>query len=420
MPDFVDRFDGALTSTAIKTPVRVATTANIILSGLQTVDGVVLVADDRVLVKDQTEETENGIYTAASTAWSRAPDFDGNRDIVKGTLVRVVAGTLYADSYWVVTADNPIVIDTDDITFAQSNSQLAGVSAFMQTVLDDANASTARATLGAYASTGGTITGNVSIDGLMGIGILTTPRARLDIQQSSTGGTPNGNSTLILERNNANVLQMLSPDNNSCSVYFGDATSASVGRITYNHSDDSQAFWVNGAEAARISSTGAFMVGRTNSSSAANDSGVIVAGSGVIVTALDGTSAQSHIVIVNNAAVSAATVGSISSNGSATAFNTSSDERLKEGLTEFDSGDIIDRINIGRFTWKLDGTNGYGVYAQQAYEVFPEAVTPGDTELSPGDEGFVPWTVDYSKLVPLLMMEIKHLRRRVEKLENVL
>jgi len=57
-----ERLAGVMASLAGKAPVRVGTTANITLSAAQTIDGVAVVADDRVLVKDQTDGTENGIY----------------------------------------------------------------------------------------------------------------------------------------------------------------------------------------------------------------------------------------------------------------------------------------------------------------------------------------------------------------------
>ena len=62
---------------AIKTPVRVATTANITLSGTQTIEGVTVAADDRVLAKDQTTGSQNGVYKVSTGSWTRATDFDG-------------------------------------------------------------------------------------------------------------------------------------------------------------------------------------------------------------------------------------------------------------------------------------------------------------------------------------------------------
>jgi hypothetical protein len=115
----VDRLQGSLSSVAIKAPVRVATTANITLSGLQTIDGVVVAADDRVLVKDQTDATENGIYVVSSSAWSRATDFNGSRDAVKGTQVVANEGSTQTDYRFKVNTDDPVAIGTDEIEFEQ-------------------------------------------------------------------------------------------------------------------------------------------------------------------------------------------------------------------------------------------------------------------------------------------------------------
>lgn len=143
-----DRLSGVNASLAIKSPCVVASTADLTLSGTQTIDGVAVVADDRVLVKDQSTTTENGIYVVASGSWTRALDFDGTRDVVTGTLVAVVSGTTNADTFWRVSSTGDITIDTDAITFEASNTSLAGVSAFGASLIDDTTAAIARATLG--------------------------------------------------------------------------------------------------------------------------------------------------------------------------------------------------------------------------------------------------------------------------------
>lgn len=112
----VDRINGLTGDLAIKTPVRVATTANITLSGLQTIDGVSLAAGDRVLVKNQTDAVDNGIWTASTSSWSRALDFDGSYDCVQGTLVSVTSGTVNEQTVWQLTTANP-VIGTSSLTF---------------------------------------------------------------------------------------------------------------------------------------------------------------------------------------------------------------------------------------------------------------------------------------------------------------
>ncbi len=103
---------------AIKAPVRAATTgANITLSGLQTLDGVSLAAGDRVLVKDQTDQTTNGLYNAATGPWTRTIDAANNSQLTQGTMVMVTQGTLNAFTMWVLTAAAPIVLGTTNLTF---------------------------------------------------------------------------------------------------------------------------------------------------------------------------------------------------------------------------------------------------------------------------------------------------------------
>lgn len=119
MTTTVDRITGVGGNLGIKAPVRAATTANITLSGTQTIDGVAIVADDRVLVKNQTTGADNGIYVAATSAWTRAADFDGNRDIVTGTVVSVNSGTTNAGILYSVSTTGTIIIGTTSLSFAQ-------------------------------------------------------------------------------------------------------------------------------------------------------------------------------------------------------------------------------------------------------------------------------------------------------------
>jgi Chaperone of endosialidase len=115
-------------------------------------------------------------------------------------------------------------------------------------------------------------------------------------------------------------------------------------------------------------------------------------------------------MIFNNAAGSG--VGSISNTSTTTGYNTSSDARLKKDLQPFDAGPILDATNVYDFEWiSAPGERAHGVIAQEALEVFPEAVTHDDWSDTYG--------VDYSKFVPLLLQEIKALRARVAALETV-
>jgi len=106
--------------------------------------------------------------------------------------------------------------------------------------------------------------------------------------------------------------------------------------------------------------------------------------------------------------------GSIKTDGSATAYNTSSDRRLKENIMPAnDAGSVIDSIEIVQHDWKDGGHVRYGMIAQDLHQVAPEAVSAGDD----GEEIQSTWGVDYSKLVPMLVKEIQSLRSRVAALE---
>ncbi|MCK5446340.1 MAG: hypothetical protein KAI73_12005, partial [Rhodospirillaceae bacterium] len=113
-----DRIDGLVTSQAIKAPVKAATTENIALSAAQTIDGISVVAGDRVLVKDQTTGTEDGIYLVQTGTWSRAKDWDGARDSTQGTLITIKQGTTNGNVIFRSSAsDDPYIIGTVDPTF---------------------------------------------------------------------------------------------------------------------------------------------------------------------------------------------------------------------------------------------------------------------------------------------------------------
>ena len=109
---------------------RVATTANINLSNAlengDTLDGVTLATNDKVLVKDQTDATENGIYkVVASGAASRDPDFNTVAELA-GQLVIVQEGSTEADRIYLCTTDNSGTIGSVNITFSRVTPSFTG------------------------------------------------------------------------------------------------------------------------------------------------------------------------------------------------------------------------------------------------------------------------------------------------------
>lgn len=143
-PSFADssyiyQVNGVNSGIAIKVPVVAATTGAITLSGQQTIDNIAVVQNDRVLVKNQADQTANGIYNVSLGSWVRAPDFQGQNNVATGTLLYVIGGNTNV-GFWKVTSLNPIVINNpgvsnpSNITFATaplSATDLALASGFL-------------------------------------------------------------------------------------------------------------------------------------------------------------------------------------------------------------------------------------------------------------------------------------------------
>jgi phage-related tail fiber protein len=119
----------ALSKLDYKHSVLAATTANITLSGIQTIDGELLPAGARVLVKDQAQAKENGIYVVpAAGVWKRAQDADTSVEVTPGLFVSVEKGTVNGDSVWQLVTDAPIVLGTTALAFEMVAGR-TGVSA---------------------------------------------------------------------------------------------------------------------------------------------------------------------------------------------------------------------------------------------------------------------------------------------------
>ena len=116
--------DAVKTGLDIKDSVKVATTANGTLSSAfannSTIDGIQVSTGDRILIKDQSTGSENGIYTVnASGAPTRATDFDANTEVTGGAFVFVEQGTANGDNGYVVTNNGTVNVGTDAIAFTQ-------------------------------------------------------------------------------------------------------------------------------------------------------------------------------------------------------------------------------------------------------------------------------------------------------------
>ena len=195
---------------------------------------------------------------------------------------------------------------------------------------------------------------------------------------------------------------------------FNDAVTASV-PLGFNGSI--LKFETGGSERMRIDSSGNLNIGTTGDVTSTN-AGIQLRADNTIRVAKSGLAAMSIYRHTNNGSIisfyrDATNVGSISVTSSATTYNTSSDQRLKENIADADdAGSKIDAIQVRQYDWKADGSHqDYGMIAQELQTVAPEAVSgDADSEDMMG--------VDYSKLVPMLIKEIQSLRNRVAQLEE--
>ena len=166
----------ALAKLDFKHSVLVATTANIVLSGIQTVDGVLLPADARVLVKDQAQAKDNGIYVvSASGAWKRAQDADASVEVTPGLFVSVEKGAAHGDSVWQLVTDAPINLGTTPLTFEVVAGRTGVVAGTYRSLTVDKN---------------GRVIAGTNPTTLSGYGItdaFTKPEATSAIQQAISG-----------------------------------------------------------------------------------------------------------------------------------------------------------------------------------------------------------------------------------------
>ena len=190
-----------------KASVVAATTANITLSGTQTIDSVVLIAGDRVLVKNQTLSQNNGIYLCAAGAWTRTTDMDSWAE-VPGAYVFVEGGTTLADTGWVCTSDAGGTLGTTAIVW----TQFSGAGSYT-------------------AGTGLTLTGTVfSVDAaqsqITSVGTLTS----LSVTGNITGG--NLTTTGTLSAGNTTVTGGFSVSGNATFGNLTSSTITSIGNLT--------------------------------------------------------------------------------------------------------------------------------------------------------------------------------------------
>jgi hypothetical protein len=270
-----------------------------------------------------------------------------------------------------------------------------------------------------------------TMSGQLGIGAPIPTENWLHVKKGSAGTPPAWTVTdvALFEQTagSSAAIEIFTSNNVFGAINFSDPEARGIGGVSYGHAANELNFVANSGICAKVSSTALSVIPTTASTSPTTGALTVAGGVGVshifasTATFTRAGSIGAMLVAENTNATTpnensvafkrgATFVGTISTTNVATVYNTSSSAELKEDLQSFDAGRIIDATEVYDFKWKSTSQRSYGIVAQQAVEVYPQAITH--------DEETDWWGVDYSKYVPVLLQELKALRVRVAQLEG--
>jgi len=326
------------------------------------------------------------------TAYTKSTNFATKDTLTSGDPLKIVKGT-------------EINTEFDNIATAVNSKSDTASPTFTGTV-----------TAAALTTTGNTILGDASTDTLnVGNGGLVKD-ASGNVGIGTTSPASYGKLAVVAP---ANSTSLGLTDNTQSTLYIKhEATNL----LTYEVGGSAAQRWVgNSAERMRIDASGNLLVGTSTTS---NTNGVLIGKGGTLsggIVVLYKTASGLTSGLINY--YQSTYVGGVNFDNTSTSFPTSSDKRLKKDISDSSSAtQKIDAIRIVSHGWKHDeSVVDFGIIAQDLYEILPRAVSRGDDK----DEIETVWSVDYSKLVPLLIKAhqeqqalITALTARITALEN--
>lgn len=250
--------------TGEREPVRLTTTGNITLYGLQTIDGVLTQVGDRVLVKDQADQTENGIYTASEGQWFRAADARTARTMQKGTTVHVQEGAVSADRVYAFETQDPVIgADPIVLSFYLSQDTLGGA-------VDAANAAAASAAA-ALTSKNAAATSATNAAGSATAAAGSATAASTSAANATTSATNAGNSATAAAGSASTAAGSATSAGTSASAAAGSASAASTSATAASGSATNAATSAANAAASAVAAANAVAaLGYTFSTSTAD------------------------------------------------------------------------------------------------------------------------------------------------------
>ena len=236
-------------------------------------------------------------------------------------------------------------------------------------------------------------------------------------------GTSSPSTMLHIESSSGNAsAQLTSGTSGTSYINMGDTGNVDAGQVSYINNGDAMAFTANAAERMRIDSSGTLLVGKASDTFATVGTSIFdhgevqVTRAGSVPLYLRRNTNSGTILEFRKDATA---VGTISVDSDSTAYNTSSDYRLKENVDyTWDATTRLKQLKPARFNFIADDTNTLvdGFIAHEVSSIVPEAITGAkdavDADNNPEYQG-----IDQSKLVPLLVKTIQELEARITALE---